>query len=117
MKPAITADTVRWIIDPDTPRAKVREHLHGLTEADREDLLRRLVKTARRQARFADIASKVSDSLSLDVLIPRLMEVVTETLGVDRSSLFLLDAGRGELFSRVMQGNAMGEVRFPATQG
>ena len=117
MKSAITADTVRWIIDPETPRAEVRERLRGLSDPDRNELLRRLVKTARQQTRVIDIANRVSDSLSLDVLIPRLMQVVTETLGADRSSLFLLDPDTGELFSRVMQGSVVGEVRFPATLG
>ena len=74
--------------------------------------------TALGKQQVADnIAGKVSDSLSLDVLIPRLMEVVTETLGADRSSLFLLDPDTGELFSRIMQGNVIGEVRLPAAAG
>ena len=117
MASPITADTLHWITDPATPRAEIRAFIANLSETDKSELIRRLAKTARRQTRFVDIANKVSDSLSLDVLIPRLMEAVTETLGVDRSSLFLLDRERGELFSRVMQGNMMGEVRFPATSG
>ena len=117
MKPPITADTIRWIADPGTPRAQVREALQRLSDADKDALILRLAKTTRRQTRFADIANRVCDTLSLDVLIPRLMDVVTESLGADRSSLFLLDAESGELFSRVMQGNVMGEVRFPATTG
>ena len=91
MKPPITVDTVRWIADPGTPRARVREALQGLSDADKNELIMRLAKTTRRQTRFVDIANRVSDSLSLDVLIPRLMDVVTESLGADRSSLFLLD--------------------------
>ena len=117
MKPPITVDTVRWIADPGTPRARVREALQGLSDADKNELIMRLAKTTRRQTRFVDIANRVSDSLSLDVLIPRLMDVVTESLGADRSSLFLLDKDRGELFSRIMQGSVMGEVRFAATLG
>ncbi|MCW5603978.1 MAG: GAF domain-containing protein [Burkholderiales bacterium] len=71
----------------------------------------------RRTTALVDVANRVSDTLSLDVLFPRLMEVVTETLNAERSSLFLYDAETRELFSRVMQGNAMGEVRFPADRG
>ena len=117
MKPPITADTIRWIADPGTPRAQVREALQRLSDADKDALILRLAKTTRRQTHFVDIANRVSDTLSLDVLIPRLMDVVTESLGAERSSLFLLDVENGELFSRVMQGNVMGEVRFPATTG
>ncbi|OGA32068.1 MAG: hypothetical protein A3F75_13365 [Betaproteobacteria bacterium RIFCSPLOWO2_12_FULL_64_23] len=71
----------------------------------------------RRTSAIADIANRVSDSLSLDVLFPRLMEVVSNTLSADRSSLFLYDPETRELYSRVMQGNAMGEVRFPCNVG
>ena len=91
--------------------------LQSLSEAEKTDLIFRLAHTAHRQTQFVDIANTVSDSLSLDVLFPRLMDVVTETLGADRSSLFLHDQESGELFSRVMQGSVMGEVRFPATLG
>ncbi|MGA0024786.1 MAG: GAF domain-containing protein [Burkholderiales bacterium] len=80
-------------------------------------MLIRITELVRRTTALVDGANRVSDTLSLDVLFPRLMEVVTETLNVERSSLFLHDAETGELFSRVMQGNSIGEVRFPADQG
>jgi adenylate cyclase len=64
-----------------------------------------------------DVANRVSDTLSLDVLFQRLMDVVTETLNVERSSLFLYDRDTDELFSRVTQGNAIGEIRFPSDRG
>jgi adenylate cyclase len=85
--------------------------------AEKTEVILRLAETARRQTQFVDLANTVSDSLSLDVLFPRLMEVMTETLGADRSSLFLHDPETNELFSRVMQGSVMGEVRFAATLG
>jgi adenylate cyclase len=91
--------------------------LECLSDAEKTDVILRLAQAAHRQAQFVDIANRVSDTLSLDVLFPRLMEVVTEALGADRSSLFLHDPESGELFSRLMQGSVMGEVRFPATVG
>ena len=45
------------------------------------------------------------------------MGVVTQTLNADRSSMFLYDPETKELYSRVMQGNVMGEVRFPSDLG
>lgn len=117
MSPPTTAETIGRILDARTPRAEVEQLLKNLSDAEKSDLILRLAQTAHRQAQFVDIASRVSDSLSLDVLFPRLMDVVTETLGADRSSLFLHDPETDELFSRVMQGSVMGEVRFPATRG
>jgi adenylate cyclase len=117
MSPLSNAEIVGRMLDSNTPRAEVEQMLNGMSDAEKSDLILRLAQTVHRQAQFADIASRVSDSLSLDVLFPRLMDVVTETLGADRSSLFLHDPETNELFSRVMQGSVMGEVRFPATRG
>ena len=112
-----TPDIVHRILDPRTPRDEIGLLLNGLSEGQKTDLILRLAQAEQRQAQFVDIANRVSDSLSLDVLFPRLMEVVTEMLGADRSSLFLHDPETGELFSRVMQGSVVGEVRFPASVG
>ena len=117
MSPQTSPETVRRILDPRTPRTEVEQLLQSLSDAEKADLILRIAETARRKTLIVDIANKVSDSLSLDVLFPRLMEVVTETLDADRSSLFLHDPETGELFSRVMQGSVMGEVRFPAALG
>lgn len=117
MNTKITPEAVRRILDRRTPRAEVEQLLQSLSEPEKAELIHRLAETTHRTALFVDIANRVSDSLSLDVLFPRLMEVVTEALDADRSSLFLHDPETGELFSRVMQGSVMGEVRFPATVG
>jgi len=117
VSPPTSPETVRRILDPRTPRAEVEQLLQSLSDAEKTGLILRIAETAHRKTLFVDIANRVSDSLSLDILFPRLMEVVTETLDADRSSLFLHDAETGELFSRVMQGSVMGEVRFPATLG
>jgi len=117
VSPQASPETVRRILDPRTPRAEAEQLLQSLSDAEKTDLILRVAETAHRKTLIVDIANRVSDSLSLDVLFPRLMEVVTETLNADRSSLFLHDPETGELFSRVMQGSVMGEVRFSATLG
>ena len=117
MSPPTRPETVRRILDQRTPRAEAERLLQTLSDAEKADLILRIAETSHRKTLIVDIANRVSDSLSLDVLFPRLMEVVSETLSADRSSLFLHDPETGELFSRVMQGSVMGEVRFPATLG
>jgi adenylate cyclase len=113
----ISTEIVRSILDHRLDPAEVERLLAGLPDADKAQLLLRIAGAARRNAALVDVANRVSDTLSLDVLFPRLLEVVTESLDAERSSLFLYDAETGELFSRVMQGNAVGEVRFPVGQG
>ena len=113
----ISFDIIRGILERRLQQADIERLLTGLTDVEKTQLLMRITETVRRTTALVDVANRVSDSLSLDVLFPRLLEVVTETLNAERSSLFLYDAETKELFSRVMQGNVMGEVRFPADRG
>jgi adenylate cyclase len=113
----ISTEIVRSILERRLATAAVEQLLAELPDAGKAQLLLRVAAVARRNSALIDVANRVSDTLSLDVLFVRLLEVVTESLDAERSSLFLHDAETGELFSRVMQGNAVGEVRFPAGQG
>ncbi len=113
----INFETIRGILERRLHQADIERLLQGLSDSERTQLFVRITELMRRTTALVDISNRVSDSLSLDVLFPRLMDVVTETLNVERSSLFLYDPDTKELFSRVMQGNAMGDVRFPADHG
>jgi adenylate cyclase len=113
----INFETIRGILEHRLHQADIERLLHGLSELEKTQLFLRITELVRRTSALVDISNRVSDTLSLDVLFPRLMEVVTETLNVERSSLFLYDPDAKELFSRVMQGNSMGEVRFAAGLG
>ena len=110
-------ETIREILEHRLHQEDIEKLLHGLDEAGKAELFFRITEMLRRTSALADIANRVSDSLSLDVLFPRLMEVVTEALNADRSSLFLHDPDTNELFSRVMQGDVIGEIRFPCHLG
>ena len=110
-------ETIREILEHRLHQEDIERLLHGLDEAGKAQLFFRITELLRRTSALADIANRVSDSLSLDVLFPRLMEVVTEALNADRSSLFLFDPETNELFSRVVQGDAIGEIRFPCHLG
>jgi adenylate cyclase len=113
----IGPDKLRDIVEHPLSTLETEALLSGLNDAEKAQLFYRMAELARRSAAVADVANRVSDSLSLDVLFPRLMDVVSSTLNADRSSLFLHDPETGELYSRVMQGNVMGEVRFPSNLG
>lgn len=113
----IDFEIIRGILERRLQQSDIERLLGGLSDSEKTQLLIRITELVRRTTALVDVANRVSDTLSLDVLFPRLMEVVTETLNVERSSLFLHDAETGELFSRVMQGNTMGEIRFPADRG
>ncbi|MCM2290424.1 MAG: GAF domain-containing protein [Sulfuritalea sp.] len=113
----IGVDTIREILEHRLNQEDIEKLLQGLDESGKVQLFLRISELLRRSSALADIANRVSDTLSLDVLFPRLMAVVTEALNADRSSLFLYDAEADELFSRVMQGDTIGEIRFPSNVG
>ncbi|MCP5151504.1 MAG: GAF domain-containing protein [Ectothiorhodospiraceae bacterium] len=110
-------DLVRTVLEHRLRQADLERILHALSERDRSELLHKVGDLLRHISALVEVSSKMSDTLSLDILLPRLMTIVTETLGADRSTLFLYDEETDELFSRVAQGEQVGEIRIPAGAG
>jgi adenylate cyclase len=71
----------------------------------------------RRLRVLAEVADTVTQQLSLDHQLPRLIDLITDALDADRATLFLHDADTGELFSRVLHGEEVAEIRIPADAG
>ena len=81
------------------------------------NMLNKVSKLLGNLAILVEVSHRVHETLDLDVLLPRLMAIVTEALGADRSSLFLYDERTDELYSRVAEGTGIAEIRFPADSG
>lgn len=67
----IGTETIRDILDHPLHQADIEKLLRGLNETEKAQLFYRIAELARRTSAIADIANRVSDSLSLDVLFPR----------------------------------------------
>lgn len=106
-------DIIQKIFEHRLQQADLESILDVLSSGERDELIGKIGDLLRRISALVEVSNKVSDTLSLDVLLPRLMEIVTEALNADRSTLFLNDPNTDELFSRVAQGDSMGEIRFP----
>lgn len=96
-----------------TPRA---------TGADRAERAERTPEqeVAWQEQRFAavmEIGQALGRTIDLDTLLQVIMEKVTLLMRADRSTLFLVDAQRGELWSKVLQGADVKEVRLPIGVG
>ncbi len=76
-----------------------------------------LIDEIRRLRVLAEVADTVTHALSLDRQLPRLIDLITEALDAERATLFLYDRDDGELFSRVLLGDGVTEIRLPATAG
>ena len=76
----LSAEIVRGILERRLAPAAIEQLLAELPEAGKAQLLLRIAAVARRNAALVDVANRVSDTLSLDVLFVRLLEAVTEFL-------------------------------------
>src|SRR5439155_5658400 len=71
----------------------------------------------RRLSVLVEVADTVTQRLSLDHQLPRLIELIVEALDAERATLFLHDADAGELFSREAHGEGVAEIRIPQNVG
>jgi signal transduction histidine kinase len=66
---------------------------------------------------FREISAAVSSVLNLDQLLRLIMAKSTELMNADRSTMYLLDSDRNELWSKVLQGNDIREIRVAIGEG
>ena len=95
----------------------LRRAVEVFPDSERDQLLVQVDDLARRLDTLVEATQKVRESLSFDVMLTRLMTLITAAFGADRSSLFLYDAETRELVSRIAQGDMSDEIRFPADAG
>lgn len=76
---------------------------------------------ARERERFeaiAEIGRAIgSSTVDLDAILPQLVALVSRLVQAERSSLFLIDRARGEIWSKVAQGEGLKEIRVPLSSG
>ncbi|MGA8261341.1 MAG: GAF domain-containing protein [Arenicellales bacterium] len=113
----LNIDLVKKVFERRLQQADLDAILAALSSEEQDELVRTIGEFLQRISTLVEISSKASDSLSLDVLLPRLMDIVTEAMNADRSTLFLHDPDTDELFSRVLQGESIGDIRFPSHLG
>src|SRR5262245_46240513 len=81
------------------------------------DLRARLLTEERKLAMMQEIGAALGSTLDLDRLLVLIMEKVTELLGADRSTLYLLSDDARELWSKVAQGGEIREIRLRVGEG
>ena len=73
----------------------------------------RMSKKREQEMKFLDLVADVTAELDLGTLLQRVMSEATRMLSAERSTLFLNDEKTNELFSRIAQGDSVGEIRLP----
>ena len=64
-----------------------------------------------------DIANVAAQTMDLKLLIPKLVNKISQILNSERASVFLLDKERNELWSKAAQDLEISEIRFPVSMG
>ena len=99
-------------------QADIRRILDSLSTTDREAFLDSISETLEKFTALMEVSNRLADSLELDTLFVRLVELTTEALRAERGTIFLNDPHSGELFSRIAMGSGLTqEIRFPNHQG
>jgi adenylate cyclase len=80
-------------------------------------LYKKLIDSHEKMAILLDVNTAVSEILDLDTLILKIVDKLSEILGAERSSLFLVDSETDELWSKVAQGAEIAEIRLPNSAG
>jgi signal transduction histidine kinase len=71
---------------------------------------------ARAQA-LVEIGLALSSTLDLDALLALVVERAADLVGADGATLFLVDPATGELWSKVLRGTRLREIRLPPGRG
>ena len=80
----------------------------------RSVLFRERTKVIREQEmRFLNFVAEVGSDFELGAMLTKIVTEAAQMLKADRATLFLHDAKRQGLFSRVAMGHTVGEIRFP----
>ncbi|MEW5850149.1 MAG: GAF domain-containing sensor histidine kinase [Myxococcota bacterium] len=96
-------------VDPVTEVISLKEQVAALEAA-------LAVKDRRIQA-MKEIGRSLSGSLNLDEVLVLIMRHVTDLLEADRSTLYVLEPKSKELWSKVIQGDGVQEIRMPVGVG
>lgn len=112
----VDLDVVTELVRRNLQDEDVRRILQKLGSTERDDFIARLSALLRKTSALLLISRQLSDSLFVDVLLPRLVELMSEFLDAERCSVFLYDRRTGELFTKVAVGLA-GEVRIRSERG
>ncbi len=70
-----------------------------------------------RMALLIEAAKNVNSSLNLEELLKIILDTATQSTNADRGTLYLLDYSKSEIWSKVLQGDYISEIRLPLGKG
>ncbi len=117
LRESVTAlDVVTQIINRDLDHEEIGRLLSGMGATDQDLFIDKLAEMLRQTSALFLVSRRMGDSLSLDVLLPRMVELISEFLNAERCTIFLHDPETDELFTKAGVGLAS-EIRIPSQSG
>jgi adenylate cyclase len=80
-------------------------------------IMERILAARRDELHFLDMVAELTSELDLSKMLTKVVAEAARMLQADRVTLFLNDEKKRELFSRVIMGSGVGEIRLPNTAG
>ncbi len=81
------------------------------------DELRRLRKEVARLQQLIQINQRLHSCLDVDKVLETIIDVATRSLEAGRSTLYVIDEAKGEMWSHIAQGEDVGEIRLKIGEG
>ena len=107
---------VSRVLDRDLDEEGMGNLLRGLETNDQDLFMDKLAEMLRQTSALLLVSRRMGDSLSLDVLLPRMVDLISEFLNAERCTIFLHDPETEELFTKAGVGLAS-EIRIPSGRG
>ena len=67
--------------------------------------------------KLIEASKSINSTLDLDELLTRILDAATSSIDADRGTVYLIDDIKKELWSKVVQGENMAEIRLPLGKG
>jgi adenylate cyclase len=77
----------------------------------------KLTVVRRTESKMLAVTTAIAEEIKLQPLLHKVMDICTDILNADRSTLFLHDRNAAELWSNVAQGIGTRQIRFPDDAG
>lgn len=98
------------------PRTDPGALVSGLA-AKLNELERAVTRQSERFAAVIEVGTQLSAARDVDALLLTVMDRLTGLLGAEAATLFMHDAKSNELWSRVLKGASLKELRLPVSRG
>ena len=85
--------------------------------ADSKNEIDKLISQKEQLSKFIEIGKAICEERNLDRLLPLIMTNISKALHADRSTLFLVDWGRMELWTKYAEGIKHGEIKIQLKMG